>query len=119
MIFIAEDDYPSFLYLREILNPTQAEITHFSHGLSLTQAINNSTPDLILVDINMPVMSGLEAVTKIREIGYKGPIIAQTAYAMPEERQRCIYAGCNDYISKPVNMNTLIDLVGKYFITDQ
>ncbi|MGQ8337244.1 PAS domain S-box protein [Sunxiuqinia sp. A32] len=116
-IFIAEDDFPSFVFLREILNPTGAEIHHFTNGLSLVEEVTENEPDLILVDINMPIMNGLEAVKQIRNLGYNGPVIAQTAYAMQDEKQKCLDAKCDDYISKPINIKSLLKLVHKYIGT--
>ena len=113
-IYIAEDDYPSFLYLFEVLSPTEAEIIHFRDGKLLTEALRESSPDLIYVDMNMPVMNGLEAVQLIRTWGYKGPIVAQTANAMAEERERCEEAGCDDYMAKPASIKTILDITFQY-----
>jgi len=66
------------------------------------------------MDIKMPGMDGLEATKRIRKFNKKIPIIAQTAYALDGDREKTIEAGCNDYISKPVNRAELIRLVNKY-----
>ncbi len=116
LIFIAEDDYPSFLFLKEVLNHTDAKIEHFVNGQLLVEALESKIPDLILIDINMPILNGIDATKRIRKMGFEGPIIAQTAYAMLEEKQRCLDAKCDDYISKPISIKQLLELVYKYLV---
>ncbi len=70
--------------------------------------------DLILLDIRMPIVDGYEVARRLRQDGFKGPIIAQTAYALTGDRQRCIEAGCNDYIPKPMKPEELFDIVARH-----
>lgn len=81
-----------------------------NNGREAVDILNNESFDLILMDIQMPVMDGLEATGHIRSssIGQQPLIIAMTANAMSEDRERCIQAGMDDYISKPVNLNELM-----------
>lgn len=69
--------------------------------------------DLILMDVSMPVMDGLEAVKIMRKQGYKGHIVALTAHAMPDDREKFLCAGFNDYLAKPVMRSDLMDYLEK------
>ncbi len=75
---------------------------------------NNPDIDLVLMDINMPFMNGYEATRKIREFNSEVVIIAQTAYALAGDREKALAAGCNDYISKPINRLKLLNMVKKH-----
>jgi CheY-like chemotaxis protein len=66
------------------------------------------------MDIKMPVMNGLEATKEIRKTNKEIPIIAQTAYAMADDKEKAIKSGCNDYISKPVSQDKLFEIINKY-----
>ena len=110
-VIIAEDDYNSYFYLRLLLEEMQANILYAENGSVLMNLIRHKVPDLILLDINMPVMSGFECLTKIRTENIKTKIIAQTAYAMPEERERCLSEGCNGYISKPFSRREIQEMI--------
>ena len=74
--------------------------------------------DVILTDMQMPVMDGYTETRSLRDAGYTGPIIALTAHAMTEDVQKCLGAGCDDYASKPVNRRRLLELVQKYTSRD-
>ena len=75
---------------------------------------NNPHIDLVLMDIQMPEMNGLMATEEIKKFNARLPIIAQTANAINEERVRCMEAGCDDFITKPVNINELYDKINKW-----
>ena len=115
-ILIAEDDAISRIYLSLLVKNICREILEVETGYS-TVEICKSNPDidLILMDIQMPGMSGYEATQKIREFNKDVIIIAQTAFALGGDREKSIAAGCNDYISKPINKTKLQELIHTYF----
>lgn len=114
-ILIAEDDKLNFLCLKKIIEPVTSTILHVKNGADAVETIrNDSEISLVLMDIKMPKMSGEEAVMQIRTFNKTIPIIAQTAFTMPADRDKFIEIGCNDYISKPIEKNKLIKLLQKY-----
>ena len=70
--------------------------------------------DILLMDLQMPVMDGYEATAELRKLGVKTPIIALTAHALKEERQHCLASGFDEHISKPVNRNILITTIAQF-----
>lgn len=118
LIYIAEDDLSSYLFLEEVLHPTGIQLKHAVNGIELLQLINSQIPDLILLDINMPIMNGFQAIRKIRDKYPSLPVIAQTAYAMAEEKDKCLAVGCNDYVSKPIHPELLLNIITKYISSD-
>lgn len=106
-ILIVEDDYTSFLYFENLLKPTNVEVLHAENAEKGWEIYKEKKPDIILMDIRLEKMSGLELTQKIRQEDKNTPIIAQTAYAMSDDRKKCISVGCDDYITKPVDIETL------------
>ncbi|RPH26838.1 MAG: response regulator [Bacteroidales bacterium] len=111
-ILIVEDDYNSQTYLKESLSSTNINLLHASNGNEAVEKVNNhSEISLVLMDIKMPIMNGYEAMRIIKQIRPKLPIIAQTAYALSNDKFKALEAGFDGYISKPINKNLLIKLV--------
>lgn len=114
-ILIAEDDKTSFNYLESILKKEFNIIIHAKNGQeALNYVTERDDIDIILMDIRMPILNGLEATKKIKDIKPEIPIIAQTAYAFSTDQQDVIDAGCNSYITKPVKKQELIDNINKF-----
>lgn len=112
VIYIAEDDEASYLLAEEILQDTGVKLIRAENGVMLLEKIKEKIPDLILLDINMPVMNGFDFLKHFNKLNIDSvPIIAQTAYAMKAEKAKCLAAGCNDYISKPIEANALLDKI--------
>ena len=115
-VLIVEDDSISKLLITIAIKNFANEILSASTGLEAIEAcLNNPDIDLVMMDINMPEMDGYEATSEIREFNKDIVIIAQTANAFASDREQAIAAGCNDYISKPVNLTELKSLIEKYF----
>ncbi|WP_291097336.1 MULTISPECIES: PAS domain S-box protein [unclassified Flavobacterium] len=115
-ILIVEDDTISNLLISKAVKIFSKEILKATTGVEAVEACrNNPDIDLVLMDINMPIMDGYEATKQIRQFNKDVIIIAQTAFGMTSDREKAIAAGCNDYISKPINIAVLGDLIQKYF----
>lgn len=113
MVLITEDEEVNFFYLKTIFKKTDAIILRAKNGKEAVEIINehHGNIDLILMDLNMPVMDGYEAMKIIKSKHPGIPIIAQTAYTLSDDRHKCMEAGFNDYIAKPINRVALFRLV--------
>jgi len=115
-ILIVEDDEISNALITVMVSELGKEIISVTTGYDAIEACkNNPDIDLILMDIQLPIMNGYEATMQIREFNKKVIIIAQTAYALSGDREKSISKGCNDYISKPFKIDELRSLIHKYF----
>jgi len=84
------------------------------NGKEAVEKITAENFDLVLMDMQMPVIDGDDATKAIRKAGITTPIIAVTAFAMVGDSKKCLNAGCDDYISKPINQKELMEMVQKY-----
>jgi PAS domain S-box-containing protein len=115
-ILIAEDDEASAMLIALDVEKFGKDIIKALDGFEAVEVCrNNPDIDLILMDIQMPVMNGYEATRQIRQFNKDVVIIAQTAFGLFGDREKAIEAGCNDYISKPINKDKLLTLIIKYF----
>ena len=114
-ILVAEDDEPSEQLIRIAIQPLCNEILVAENGVKAVDICkDNPDIDMIIMDIQMPVIDGYEATRLIREFNKNVVIIAHTAYALSGDRDTALKAGCNDYIAKPVNAKDLRNLLKKY-----
>lgn len=107
-IIIAEDDPGSYYLLNMYLRDTGAVLRFAADGVKLMNMLEEKLPDLLLLDINLAEIDGYTCLKLIREKGYSLKIIAQTAYAMQNEKQQCLSAGCHGYVAKPFDKKTLL-----------
>lgn len=113
-VLVAEDDESNYLYLKTVLNSLGCRHIYAENGAEAVEHCQqNPEIDLILMDIKMPVMNGIEATKEIRKFRPDVPIIAITAYAQTGDEHRFLEAGCNDYLTKPLNKVRLIKLLSK------
>jgi two-component system CheB/CheR fusion protein len=114
-ILIVEDEPLNLFMLKEFLRPSGIRILHAGTGDDAVKLYQEHKDiDLILMDIRIPGMNGYTATREIRKSSKKIPIIAQTAYAMQEDRKKCLEAGCNDFLSKPLNKELLLQSIVKF-----
>lgn len=113
-ILVVEDDENNYAFLREILTHSGINPIWAKDGEEAVEKTMSVNPDLIIMDIRLPGMSGLDATKVIRNKGIRTPIIAQTAYAMSEDKEKCMAAGCDDYISKPLHKELLLKKISYY-----
>ena len=115
VVLITEDEEMNFFYLKTLFKQTEARILRAKNGKEAVDLIaeHKGEIDLVLMDINMPVMDGYEALRIIKSRHPEIPIIAQTAYTLNNDRHRCLEAGFNDYLAKPVNRVALFRMVSE------
>lgn len=114
-ILIVEDIPSNYQLLAAYLSRTGANIIHTLDGLPALEILKERKDiDLILMDLQLPDVNGIEITKLIRKADENIPIIAQTAHALAIDRERCIKAGCNDYIAKPIRKQDFLNIVNQY-----
>lgn len=115
VILIAEDEEANFLFLKAALSVTRAVIIRAKNGREAVDiAKNNPEIDLVLMDIKMPVMNGVDATRVIKTLNNNMVIIAQTAYATENDRYIYLNAGCTDFLAKPITRDKLLRTISQY-----
>jgi Signal transduction histidine kinase len=110
-ILVVDDVADNRMLIEHYLLNSGSKIIEASSGAEALEKIESEKPDLVLMDIQMPIMDGYEAMTRAREAGYKGPIVALTAHAMKEEMLKCREAGCDEVMTKPARRKDLVELI--------
>jgi PAS domain S-box-containing protein len=114
-VLIAEDEASSAYFLETMVAKTGARVSAVSNGFDAVEKCkNDKSIDLVFMDIRMPLLDGYEAAKQIKTIRPDLPIIAQTAFAMPEEVQRSLQNGCNGHITKPLRPSEIFSVLKKH-----
>lgn len=114
-IMIVEDVRTNHMLIDRILRRTSAKLLWAMDGEKAVElAKSNENIDLILMDIRLPKMNGYDATREIRKFRKDVPIIAQTAYVLPEEKGKVLSVGCDDLLTKPIKKNQLLATVSKF-----
>ncbi len=109
LILVVEDDDVNFKFVETILLENQAQVIRANNGLQAVELCHSINKiDLILMDIKMPEMDGFEATRKIKALNKQIPIIAQTAFALEEDRDKCLQSGCDEHVTKPIDIKDLM-----------
>lgn len=112
-LLIAEDTESNFIYLKILLRE-HYDITWAKNGQEALDFYQQQKPDIIMLDIKMPVMDGLEALTKFRSFDTETPIIMQTAYAFDQDVDKAMSLGASAYLTKPILKDLLFEILNKY-----
>ncbi len=118
-VLLAEDGPDNQRLLSLLLRRAGVDVEIAEHGQAALDCVNAAVArgepyDLILMDMQMPVMDGFEATRRLRREGWRGPIIALTAHALRRDRDACLEAGCDDFAPKPIEARVLLELVGRW-----
>jgi two-component system, sensor histidine kinase len=117
-ILIADDGETNRKLIRLVLSRAGADIVTVDNGMEAVSAAAKNEFDLVLMDMQMPVMDGYTATERLRNDGFEGPVVALTANAMRGDADRCLGAGCSDYLTKPINperlLNRICEIVTEY-----
>lgn len=114
-ILVAEDEESNFLLIEAILRDTGVSIIHCEDGVELLEKVDDGLEfDLVLLDLKMPRMGGINAMKLIRESNKDIPVIVQTAYDQTNHRKQCLDVGCNDFLVKPLRKMDLLETIEKY-----
>jgi len=116
-ILIAEDEEINLLYLKELLNYIDGynlNVLTAENGKEAVKLCHENDIDIILMDVKMPIMNGIEASKKIKLFKPDVPIIVQTAYTMAEDKDLALKSGCDDFVSKPIDKDIFLSVINKY-----
>jgi CheY-like chemotaxis protein len=114
VIQVVEDIDTNKIFFDAALRKTKAKILWAIDGKEAIEMFKSNNVDLVLMDLQLPVMDGYTATKEIKKINPDVPVIAQTAHVMSGEREKCMEAGCDDYLAKPIRLQILMDTLSKF-----
>lgn len=107
-VLVVEDDQSSLMLVEQILIDAGMKVLSATNGRDSVEICRKENPDIVLMDVKLPIMDGFKATAEIKSFKPELPVIAQTAFAMSGDRSKALNAGCDDYVSKPINKETLL-----------
>lgn len=114
-ILLVEDNEDNAYLIRTLVSRENVELIEATTGLQAVELAISERPNLVLMDIQLPDINGYEAAIRIREaLGDSVRILAVTAYAMAGDREKCLEAGCDGYVEKPININNFLQEIASY-----
>lgn len=113
-VLLADDGPDNQVLIGALLRGQGLEVTVVEDGQQALDAVLAAAPDLVLMDVQMPNMDGLEATRRLRASGHRGPIVALTANLLPGVRERCLTAGCDDFLTKPLDRGEFQALLARH-----
>jgi len=114
VILVVEDVDTNKIFFDAALRRTSAKILWAKDGQQAIDLFNENKVDLVLMDLQLPVLDGYTATKEIKKVNPDVPVIAQTAHVMSGEREKCMEAGCDDYLAKPIRLQVLIETLSKF-----
>ncbi len=113
-VLLAEDNLDNQRLITMYIRKSGATSVVCADGQEAVERALSSEFDLVLMDMQMPVMDGLEATSTLRQRGFQGPIVALTANVMREDVERCLAAGCDDFLTKPIDRERFVGVLATY-----
>jgi len=115
-VLFVDDRRDARFVVDHILRDAGADVTLLANGQEAVELVNNQSLaatsfDVLVMDVNMPILDGLTATRRLRSQGYRVPILALTTGSMEEDRRECLEAGCDEFLSKPIDGERLVELV--------
>jgi CheY-like chemotaxis protein len=114
VILVVEDVDTNKIFFDAALRKTKAKIIWAKDGQEAVNMFRDNVVDLVLMDLQLPIMDGYTATRQIKQINASIPVIAQTAHVMSGEREKCLEAGCDDYLAKPIRLQILMDTLSRF-----
>lgn len=121
LILYVEDNFENKLFVRRVIESMGHEMLEAETGLDSLEIAAERMPDLVLMDVNIPGMDGLETTTRLKQNPRLShiPVIALTANAMKGDKERCLAAGCDGYMQKPVGVSDLRREIARYAVANK